>query len=212
MKIMPIECRDCERLVSLRKENKKKYPKYYNKAVPGIGPRDAKLLILGLAPGLHGANASGIPFNGDFAGRFLNHFLVENRFTVLEKSEMPFNSVSCYITNVVKCLPPSNRPLQSEITRCSKYLKMEISFLNPNIILCLGVTAHKTLIRLKDKTKTVNFKHGNRFELGNRLVFDSYHPSKINVLTGRLTKKMFDDILKEIRKEFECSFPKVIEL
>ena len=196
-----LECIDCKRLVMLRKENTVKFPTYHNNPVVAHGLRKTGLLILGLAPGLHGANATGLPFNGDYAGKFLNQCLEEKGFRLSEGGSS--TSIGYCITNVVKCFPPSNRPLQSEINNCIKYLKKEILFVQPKIVLCLGVVAHDGLMKVLKGKNFIKFRHGNLFKVGQLLIVDSYHPSKLNILTGRLSREMFNRILTRIRKEFE---------
>ena len=201
MAVIVNDCVDCERLVSLRKENAIKFPTYYNRPVLADGYEKTKFLIVGLAPGLHGANATGLPFNGDFAGRFLKQCLEENGFTSL--AERNSGSFTYCITNAVKCFPPSNRPLQSEINNCLRHLKKEISVIQPSFILCLGVVAHNAVIRACKEDILIKFQHGNSFRIGQRIIFDCFHPSKRNVSTKRLTPAMFRIILKKISKEIE---------
>ena len=160
---------------------------------------------MGLAPGLHGANATGVPFNGDFAGEFLKQSLEENSFKLPGKGNL--GSVNYCITNAVKCFPPSNRPLQSEINNCLRHLKKELSVIQPNIILCLGVVAHNAVMRACKEDVVIKFQHGNSFRVGQRIIFDSYHPSKRNISTKRLTPAMFGLILKKISKEIENLIP-----
>ena len=195
------ECVDCERIVMLRNKNAIKFPTYHNNPVPALGLRKTGLLILGLAPGLHGANATGIPFNGDYAGKFLNQCLEENGFRLSEAGNSA--KFQYCITNIEKCLPPSDRPSQSEVNNCIKYLKKEISFVQPKIILCLGVVAHNGLMKVLEVKKLIRFQHGKIFKVGQLSIIDSYHPSKLNIFTGRLSKEMLGEILTKIRKEFE---------
>ena len=199
------ECVDCERLVSLRKENSIKFPTYYNRPVPADGYEKTKFLIVGLAPGLHGANATGLPFEGDFAGKFLKQCLEENGLRL--QTEKNLGSFNYCITNAVKCFPPSNRPLQSEINNCLRHLKKEISVIQPNFILCLGAVAHNAVVRACKEDILIKFQHGNSFRIGHRTIFDSYHPSKRNISTKRLTPAMFRIILKKICKEIEKVLP-----
>ena len=195
------DCVDCERLVSVRKENSIKFPTYYNRPVLSDGYEKTKVLIVGLAPGLHGANATGLPFDGDFAGRFLKQCLEENGFRL--QSERKSGAINYCITNAVKCFPPLNRPLQSEINNCLRHLKKEISVIQPKFLLCLGAVAHNAVMRACREDSFTKFQHGNSFKVGQRIIFDSYHPSKRNLLTKRLTREMFGIILKKIIKEIE---------
>ena len=205
MAVIVNDCVDCERLVSLRKENAIKFPTYYNRPVLADGYGKTKFLIVGLAPGLHGANATGLPFDGDFAGRFLKQYLEETGFRLLK--ERNSGAFTYCITNAVKCFPPSNRPLQSEINNCLRHLKKEISVIQPNFILCLGVVAHNAAMRACREDSFTKFQHGNSFKVGQRIIFDSYHPSKRNISTKRLTREMFRIILKKIIKEIEKVTP-----
>ena len=195
------DCVDCERLVSVRKDNSIKFPTYYNRPVFADGYEKTKLLIVGLAPGLHGANATGLPFYGDFAGRFLKQNLEENGFKL--PREGTSGVINYCITNAVKCFPPLNRPLQSEINNCLKHLKKELSVIQPSFILCLGVVAHNAVIRACKEGALIKFQHGNSVRVGQRIIFDSYHPSKRNISTNRLTPEMKKIILKKISKEIE---------
>ena len=205
MEVLDNDCVDCERLVSVRKENSIKFPTYYNRPVLSDGYEKTNFLIVGLAPGLHGANATGLPFDGDFAGRFLKQCLEENGFRL--QRERKSGAINYCITNAVKCFPPLNRPLQSEINNCLKYLMKEISVIQPNFILCLGAVAHNSVVRACNEDIFVKFQHGNSFRIGQRIIFDSYHPSKRNILTKRLTPAMFKIILKKISKEIEKVTP-----
>ena len=199
------DCVDCERLVSVRKDNSIKFPTYYNRPVFADRYEKTKFLIVGLAPGLHGANATGVPFSGDFAGRFLKQNLEENGFKLSREGNS--RAVRYCITNAVKCFPPLNRPLQSEINNCLRHLKKEISLVQPNFILCLGVVAHNAVMKVFTEDVPIKFKHGNSFKVDQRIIFDSYHPSKRNISTKRLTPAMFSIILKKISKEIEKVTP-----
>ena len=201
MVVLDSDCVDCERLVNVRQENSIKFPTYYNRPVLADGYEKTTLLIVGLAPGLHGANATGLPFNGDFAGRFLKQNLDANGFKLPREGNS--GGINYCITNAVKCFPPLNRPLQSEINNCLKYLTKEISVIQPNFILCLGAVAHNSAVRACKEGIFVKFQHGNSFRIGQKIIFDSYHPSKRNILTKRLTPEMFRVILKKIGKEIE---------
>ena len=205
MEVSDSDCVDCERLVRVRKENSIKFPAYYNRPVLSDGYEKTKLLIVGLAPGLHGANATGLPFEGDFAGRFLKQYLEENGFRLLREGNS--GAINYCITNAVKCFPPLNRPLQSEVNNCLRHLKKEISVIQPNFILCLGAVAHNSVMRACKEDIFVKFQHGNSFKVGQRIIFDSYHPSKRNISTKRLSPAMFRNILKKINKEIEKVMP-----
>ena len=199
------DCVDCERLVNARRENSIKFPTYHNRPVPADGYKKTKLLIVGLAPGLHGANATGLPFDGDFAGKFLKQHLDANGFKLPREGHA--GAINYCITNAVKCFPPLNLPLQSEINNCLRHLKKELSVIKPNFILCLGVVAHNAVIRACKEDVRIKFQHGNSVRVGQRIIFDSYHPSKRNISTKRLTPAMFKIILKKISKEIEKVTP-----
>ena len=154
---------------------------------------------------VYGANATGLPFDGDFAGGFLKQCLKENGFRL--HKEKNSGAFTYCITNAVKCFPPSNRPLQSEINNCLRHLRKEISVVQPNFILCLGVVAHNAVVRACREDILIKFQHGNSFRIGHKIIFDSYHPSKRNISTKRLTPAMFRIILKKIRKEIEKVLP-----
>ena len=121
--------------------------------------------------------------------------------------EVNSGAINYCITNAVKCFPPLNRPLQSEINNCLRHLKKEISVIQPNFILCLGVIAHNAAMRACREDSFTKFQHGNSFKVGQRIIFDSYHPSKRNISTKRLTREMFRIILKKIIKEIEKVTP-----
>ena len=178
MVISDNDCIDCERLVNVRKENSINFPTYYNRPVFADRNEEAIFLIVGLAPGLHGANATGLPFSGDFAGRFLKQNLEENGFKLLREGNS--RAINYCVTNAVKCFPPLNRPLQSEINNCLKHLRKELSVIQPSFILCLGAVAHNAVMRACKEDIRIKFQHGKSFRVGQRIIFDSYHPSKRN--------------------------------
>ena len=208
MVISDNDCIDCERLVNVRKENSINFPTYYNRPVFADRYEEAIFLIVGLAPGLHGANATGLPFSGDFAGRFLKQNLEENGFKLLREGNS--RAINYCVTNAVKCFPPLNRPLQSEINNCLKHLRKELSVIQPSFILCLGAVAHNAVMRACKEDIRIKFQHGKSFRVGQRIIFDSYHPSKRNILTKRLTPAMFKIILKKISKKISKETEKVI--
>jgi len=199
------DCKRCRRLDNHLKKTKLKYPDYFCKPVPAFGDVKAKLLIVGLAPGLHGANASGIPFTGDASGEFL--FDTLHKFGFASHSDSTIGNqlqlYNCRITNAVKCLPPQNKPTSKEAQTCSKnYLQNELSELaKGSIILALGTLAHNEVLRSFGKTLvSAKFGHNHTHSLGNELMLiDSYHCSRYNTQTKRLTQNMFDDVFNKIQ-------------
>jgi uracil-DNA glycosylase len=201
------DCPLCPRLVTFRDENRLAHPDWYNGAVPSFGPETARLLIVGLAPGLKGANRTGRPFLGDFAGGLLYPTLLKaglarGRHDPAAPDDLQL--VDCMITNAVRCVPPANKPTGSEIATCRQFLIGRIASLATlRIILALGRIAHdSTLEALGEKRRPYPFVHGARHEAGSGLVlFDSYHCSRQNTNTGRLTTEMFESVLATIACE-----------
>jgi len=202
-----IECHSCKRLSQFLGEVKKKYPDYYCKPVPAFGVKKPKLLIVGLAPGMHGANATGRPFTGDHAGILLYEMLYQHGFSnkpVSAHAKDGLKLKQARITNAVKCLPPENKPVGDEVNTCNSYLVEELKIIDKKaIILCLGLISHKAVIKaLALKQKDYPFGHGNIHKLEDgRQILDSYHCSRYNTNTGRLTEKMFSDIFKQAQSE-----------
>lgn len=202
----PLDCSLCPRLVSLRTELKQQYPDWFNGPVPSFGDRDPGLLIVGLAPGLKGANRTGRPFTGDYAGDLLYETMLEFGFASGTYEARPDDSLTLHqakITNAVRCLPPENKPVGAEVKACRPYLLSTLDA-NPSIvaILALGRIAHDTfLTTLGLKKSLFPFSHGGRHELGvrNLTLFDSYHCSRYNTNTGRLTPEMFKSVFADIR-------------
>lgn len=196
-------CQRCPRLAAYLGAQQLVYPGYHNRPVAAIGAADARLLIVGLAPGLHGANATGRPFSGDASGRLLFATLQRHGFAGRGDDDGDeFELHDCRITNAVKCAPPANRPRGDEIRRCNDYLRAEIASLRPgSVILALGGIAHRAIIgALGQKQSRFGFAHGAEHRLPGALrVCDSYHCSRYNVNTGRLTQTMFDAVLERIR-------------
>ena len=202
-----INCRKCQRLVNYLNEVKINYPNYHARPVPDFGDIYPKLLIIGLAPGMHGANRTGRPFTGDFAGVLLYQTLYKYGFSNHEES-ISMNDglelIGCRITNAVKCLPPENKPDSNEIKNCNGYLSGEIaSFLAGRgvALLALGTVAHRAVIMaLGLRFKDYPFGHGSIHQLPNNLtLYDSYHCSRYNTQTKRLTTDMFEQVFKIIR-------------
>jgi uracil-DNA glycosylase family 4 len=199
-------CQRCPRLTDYRIEQKIIFPEYRCLPVAGFGAADAKLLIVGLAPGLHGANASGRPFTGDASGDMLFATLHKYGFAsqaISSSGDDNMRLVDCRITNAVKCVPPQNRPHGDEIKRCNSYLRAEISSLCAgSVILALGTIAHNSILKaLGLQQSKMRFAHlaehppGSQFRL-----IDSYHCSRYNINTGRLNQAMFEQVFKRIRQ------------
>ena len=201
-----INCHKCQRLVNFLNEVKVNYPNYHARPVPDFGDISPKLLIIGLAPGMHGANRTGRPFTGDFAGVLLYQTLFKYGFSNHEESVSMNDGlelIGCRITNAVKCLPPGNKPESNEIKNCNGYLFGEIaSFLAGRgvALLALGTVAHRAvLMALGLRLKDYPFGHGLIHQLPNNLtLYDSYHCSRYNTQTKRLTTDMFEQVFKII--------------
>ena len=204
------DCPLCPRLVSFRAANRTAHPDWFNGAVPSFGPESARLLIVGLAPGLKGANRTGRPFLGDYAGELLYRTLLKVGLARgLHDPAAPdaLQLVDCMITNAVRCVPPANRPTPSEMAHCRQFLQARIAAL-PKLrtILALGRIAHDgTLDALGLKRRGYTFAHGARHDLPTgQVLFDSYHCSRQNTNTGRLTTSMFEAVLATIAGELGC--------
>lgn len=200
------QCPRCPRLVSFRQDIRRTYPAYFAAPVPAFGASDPDLLIVGLAPGLHGANASGRPFTGDFAGILLYQTLFDFGWSnqpVSESADDALRLRRCRITNAVKCVPPQNKPTPQEIRTCNVFLKAELSALRPDIaLLALGAVAHQAvLMGLGLRPRDFRFAHGAIHELPTQhVLFSSYHCSRYNTQTGRLTADMFRSVFTQIEK------------
>jgi uracil-DNA glycosylase family 4 len=204
------DCPLCPRLVSFRAANRTAHPDWFNGAVPSFGPERARLLIVGLAPGLKGANRTGRPFLGDYAGELLYRTLLKvglARGHHDPAAPDALQLVDCMITNAVRCVPPANRPTPSEMAHCRQFLQARIAAL-PKLrtILALGRIAHDgTLDALGLKRRGYTFAHGARHDLPTgQVLFDSYHCSRQNTNTGRLTTSMFEAALARIAGELGC--------
>jgi len=199
------DCRRCKRLDGFLCEVKQKHPDYHARPVAPFGDSDAQLLVVGLAPGMHGANATGRPFTGDYAGLLLYEALYEFGYSSQIKSESLTDGLelkNCRITNAVKCLPPQNKPTGDEINRCNAYLSAELKTLPEQaVILALGSIAHQAVLKAYGlKLSSAKFVHNARHALPDgRTLVDSYHSSRYNVQTKRLTKEMFADVFRTIQ-------------
>jgi uracil-DNA glycosylase family 4 len=199
------DCPRCPRLAAFRKDWRKREPEWFNAPVPSFGPVDARVLIVGLAPGLQGANRTGRPFTGDYAGVLLYETLAKYGFTKGEFKARPDDGlelVDCRITNAVRCVPPENKPLPVEINTCRDYLKATIAEMESlRVIVALGQIAHNSVLSAFAARKSASpFKHGGRSPVGHVTLFSSYHCSRYNTNTGVLTTDMFRDVFKEVRQ------------
>jgi uracil-DNA glycosylase family 4 len=200
------DCPLCKRLVEFRLSARAKFPDWHNAPVPPFGPDEARLLIVGLAPGLQGANRTGRPFTGDYAGNLLYATLKEfdlARGNYEQRPDDGLQLVDCRISNAVKCVPPENKPTPEEIRICNRFLAEELASLPKlKIVLALGSIAHDAvLVALGQKKSAAKFAHGARHALPRGLtMFDSYHCSRYNTNTGRLTTEMFRDVVGKAAK------------
>ena len=198
------DCQMCPRLVKFRQENKVRFPEWHNGPVASFGNISSNLLIVGLAPGLKGANRTGRPFTGDAAGDLLYPALLrlglaKGHFKASTNDSIEL--LNCRITNAVRCVPPQNKVTSFETTACLSFLKKEISMMeNLKVIFALGAVAHgSVLTAFAIKKSTSPFSHGARHELDYGLtLIDSYHCSRYNTNTGRLTTKMFHVVLQDV--------------
>lgn len=199
------DCRACARLSAFLDAVRDCYPEYHARPVAPFGVADPRLLIVGLAPGLHGANATGRPFTGDFAGTLLYNTLYKFGFSSRAESRSAtddLNLIDCRITNAVKCLPPQNKPLGAEIKACNGYLRNELNGLkHGTVILALGAIAHKAVLSALGLRQSAHpFIHGGQYALpGGRWLVDSYHCSRYNTQTRRLSEAMFGAVFSQIR-------------
>ncbi len=198
------ECRACPRLAAFLAAGRAKHPDYYCRPVPPFGDARARLLIVGLAPGFHGANKSGRPFTGDHAGILLYETLHAFGYAsrpVSVAADDGLQLTGCRITNAVKCVPPENKPETAEIVRCNAYLQQELAaFSAACAILALGQIAHAAVLRAFGlKAKDYRFGHAARHALPDgRRLYDSYHCSRYNTQTRRLTPEMFRAVFTQI--------------
>ena len=198
-------CRQCGRLAGFLDEVRERYPGYYCHPVAPFGAAQHRLLVVGLAPGLHGANRTGRPFTGDHAGILLYRTLYAHGFASASESvatDDGLKLVDCRITNAVKCLPPANKPLPAEVRQCNRYLAAELAAVPAGgVIVALGAIAHGAVLRAFDlKPAQARFAHGAEHELPRCLrLIDSYHCSRYNTQTRRLTVAMFDRIFVRAR-------------
>lgn len=204
-------CRDCPRLAGFLDAVRIAHPDYHALPVASFGAVNPRLLIVGLAPGMHGANRSGRPFTGDHAGIILYRTLHRFGFASADISvsrDDGLKLVDCRITNAVKCLPPENKPERAEIIRCNHYLAAEIASIpGLKMVLALGAIAHEAILLAAGiKRSTCKFGHGAQHQLpGGLALLDSYHCSRYNTQTRRLTDAMFVQIFATIRKHIDSA-------
>jgi len=202
------DCRLCPRLAHFLEEVRQTHPEYYARPVPSFGDTKASLLIVGLAPGMHGANRTGRPFTGDFAGKLLYSTLYQFGFS---SDPEPLNEAGhanaelvlrgCRVTNAVRCLPPQNKPEPAEVRQCNPYLADELAGLPSRAaVLALGSVAHTAILRaLGLQPGIAKFSHGAHHALPNGfMLYDSYHCSRYNTQTRRLNEAMFHAVFSEI--------------
>jgi uracil-DNA glycosylase len=201
-----LTCTRCPRLARHLQTVRKEYPDYHARPVAPFGVAQPKLLIVGLAPGMHGANATGRPFTGDYAGILLYETLHQFGFSTKSESTALGDGLKlqqCRITNAVKCLPPENKPTPKEITTCNVFLAEELAKLRTGTaVLVLGGIAHAAVLRaLGYKKSSYPFGHGTQYSLPNGLtLFTSYHCSRYNTQTRRLTPSMFHAVFRQIQR------------
>ena len=204
------DCPRCPRLVAFRNTWREEEPDWFNAPVPSFGPIDARLLIVGLAPGLRGANRTGRPFTGDYAGYLLYATLKEFGFAQGSYEAGPDDGltlVDCRITNAVRCVPPENKPTPLEITTCRDFLAATIKeMIGLRAIVALGHIAHETLVTARSARRRDHpFQHGSARAMGELVLFDSYHCSRYNTNTGVLTPQMFRDVFAAVRTHLDAN-------
>lgn len=199
-------CRRCDRLVRFLRDVADEHPGYHAAPVAPLGEPRAPLLIVGLAPGRHGANATGRPFTGDHAGILLFETLYAYGFCNQARGDRPDDGlrlINCRITNAVKCLPPGNKPVAAEIRACNPYLAADLALLpRPGAVVALGRIAHIAVLRaLNRPQREFVFGHGNCHEIEAQVwLIDSYHCSRYNTQTKRLTPEMFGDVFGQAQR------------
>ncbi len=199
------DCRACPRLAGFLDDVNGRYPDYYCRPVPPFGSADARFLIVGLAPGMHGANRTGRPFTGDHAGILLYQMLHKYGFSSRDHSESAEDDLvlmDCRITNAVKCLPPDNKPVGAEINTCNSFLESELKLMpQDSVVMALGGIAHRAVVKARGlRQADYKFAHAAVHDLGDFILLDSYHCSRYNTNTRRLTEAMFDGIFAEVRE------------
>jgi uracil-DNA glycosylase family 4 len=206
------DCPLCPRLQAFREDWRRREPGWHNAPVPTFGAADARLLIVGLAPGLRGANRTGRPFTGDYAGELLYATLLKYGFAMGRYAADPADGlalVDAAIANAVRCVPPDNKPTSEEVRTCRVFLQAEFSARAAlRAVLALGRIAHDSVFRaLGLKLSAYPFAHGAAYDLGGLRVYDSYHCSRYNTNTGVLTAAMFEAVLAQIRADLAGGVP-----
>ena len=201
----PHDCSLCPRLSAFIAEIRQKEPDWFNGPVPSFGDSQARLLVVGLAPGMRGANRTGRPFTGDWAGDLLYATLEKYGFTEGKYDRRPDDGLQlkgAMVTNAVRCVPPQNKPVGSEINMCRSFLKARIAALkNLKVLLCLGKISHDTTMRALDlRLKDYPFGHGVEYKAGPYHILSSYHCSRYNTNTRRLTTGMFETVFARARQ------------
>lgn len=203
--IFDADCRTCPRLAGFLDAVRERHPDYWCRPVPPFGDPQARLVIVGLAPGMHGANRTGRPFTGDFAGILLYRMLHTYGFGSRPESlaaDDELELLDCRITNAVKCLPPQNKPVGAEINACNRFLANDLRAVPAGgVVLTLGGIAHRAVIRaLGRRQADFPFAHNAVHDAGDFRLLDSYHCSRYNTNTGRLTEAMFTDVFAAARR------------
>ena len=200
----PRDCPLCPRLVAYRQANQESHPDWFNGPVPSLGDPDASILVVGMAPGVKGANRTGRPFTGDHAGILLYETLIRFRLATGTYEARPDDDMrlhGCRVVNAVRCVPPANLPQPVEVRTCNRFLSAELTAL-PKLraVLALGVLAHAAVLRACGiPAARIRFQHGNVTELpGGLLLADSYHVSRYNTNTGLLTREMFEQVVFDL--------------
>lgn len=207
----PADCQLCPRLAAFRADNRRAFPEWHNAPVASFGDVAARLLIVGLAPGLRGANRTGRPFTGDHAGEILYDMLrlfgfARGRYRATPDDGLEL--IDCRITNAVRCVPPENRPTGSEVDACRRFLRAELEAApRPTVILPLGAIAHASVARVLGLPLSRHpFAHGAVYRVpGSPAVAPSYHCSRYNLNTGRLTPAMFEQVFATVRTLVDAS-------
>ena len=200
----PRDCPRCPRLVAYRRENQELYPDWFNGPAPSFGDHQARLLVVGLAPGRKGANRTGRPFTGDYAGTLLYDTLIKYGFATGQFEARPDDSlrlVGSAVTNAVRCAPPGNKPETSEENNCRPFLTARLEmFPNLKAIVTLGDVSRRNLLKALGLKASAGLPgHGTEFQAGPYRVFNSYHCSRLNTNTGRLTTPMFEDLFGRVK-------------
>lgn len=203
------DCPQCPRLVAFRQQWREAEPHWHNAPVPSFGPSDGRLLVVGLAPGLRGANRTGRPFTGDYAGELLYDTLIRFGFARGRFEARPDDGlelIDARITNAVRCVPPENKPTTTEMKACRPFLSATLGQLpRLSAILALGKIAHDQVLAAHgEKLSHHKFAHGAVHRLGDVVLFDSYHCSRYNTNTGVLTPEMFRDVFGAVRRHLDA--------